>query len=377
MLSTLFSFTSLHSKSGRFIGSIRLIALAAGLTLAFQSACTSGQISEQATASTLRHEQPQTDPQPAPFPKLEKATDYPLVAVYFDTQEAVGLRLAASIDGYRWTEITDMFGLNFKPAVGSWRIMRDPSFARGPDGTFHLTWTSGREGFGYAHSQDLVNWSDPRFINIDRGPLADPGPFLTWAPDVIYDPNREEFIVSFASATQKVPGLQTTYKGNFEIFYVTTKDFETFSDPQRLLTPHPDIFEIDPALIIDDNQYVAFFKVESNNRIDGRKDGIHYAFADKLEGPWSPPSAERLPNNLDNSEGPSPVKLGKEFIVYYDRPAGLQAAASKNLRHWTDITGKLDAPRNFRHGTIRVLNPLPSDEKGGKGFFSLFKRGDH
>lgn len=375
MPSTIAPPASLRRTFKRFAGSLRLLALVAGLSLGIQNICIGAELPANTEPSQDHTGHP--EPTSSPFPKLKKASDYPLVAVYFDTQEIVGLRLAASVDGYRWIEITDMFGVNFKPSVGSWRIMRDPSFARGPDGAFHLTWTSGREGFGYAHSKDLVNWSEPRFITINHGDLADSDPRATWAPDVVYDQNRGEFIVSFAYATQTIPGLQSSYKGDFQIYYVTTKDFETFSAPKLLLNPHPDIYEIDPALIKNGNGYTAFFKIESNNRTDGRKDGIHYAFADKLEGPWSPPSAERLPNNLDNSEGPSPIKLGKNFIVYYDRPAGLQAATSKDLRHWTDITDKLDAPYNFRHGTIRVLNPPLSDEKDNKGFFSLFKFGNH
>ena len=45
-----------------------------------------------------------------------------------------------------------------KPEVGG-KLMRDPSIARGKDGTFHLVWTTnwkGDKGFGY----------DPMFVPV-------------------------------------------------------------------------------------------------------------------------------------------------------------------------------------------------------------------
>src|SRR4051812_30452143 len=70
-----------------------------------------------------------------------------------------GLRLLYSSDGYHWMEINKVF---LKPEVGTGKVMRDPSMIQGPDGTFHLVWTSGWKGdigFGYANSKDLIHWS--------------------------------------------------------------------------------------------------------------------------------------------------------------------------------------------------------------------------
>src|SRR5262245_7072804 len=72
-----------------------------------------------------------------------------------------GLRFAYSFDGYHWSNVPGTF---LKPDVGG-KIMRDPSLQRGPDGTFHLVWTSawrGDRGFGYASSKDLIHWSDQK-----------------------------------------------------------------------------------------------------------------------------------------------------------------------------------------------------------------------
>src|ERR1044072_863596 len=61
-----------------------------------------------------------------------------------------GLRYAWSEDGYHWKEVPGTF---LKPSVGPSKLMRDPSLARGPDGVYHLVWTTGWKtdrGFGYA-----------------------------------------------------------------------------------------------------------------------------------------------------------------------------------------------------------------------------------
>src|SRR5262245_46208950 len=60
----------------------------------------------------------------------------------FDGDKQDGLRFAYSFDGYHWTNVPGLF---LRPWVGS-KIMRDPSITRGPDGTFHLVWTSAWKG---------------------------------------------------------------------------------------------------------------------------------------------------------------------------------------------------------------------------------------
>src|SRR4051812_44028150 len=61
---------------------------------------------------------------------------------YFTKNGEDGLHLAASVDGYKWDKLND--GKSYlAPKVGKSKLMRDPSVARGPDGTYHMVWTSG------------------------------------------------------------------------------------------------------------------------------------------------------------------------------------------------------------------------------------------
>jgi hypothetical protein len=90
-----------------------------------------------------------------------------------------GLHLAHSRDGLKW------FALNgdrsfLTPTVGT-KLIRDPSIARGPDGMFHMVWTTGwwDRGIGVAHSRDLVTWSDQQFLPVMG---HEPEAVNCWAP---------------------------------------------------------------------------------------------------------------------------------------------------------------------------------------------------
>ena len=50
-----------------------------------------------------------------------------------------GLRFIYSYDGYHWDSIP---GIWLEPAVGTQRVLRDPSLVQATDGVFHLVWTS-------------------------------------------------------------------------------------------------------------------------------------------------------------------------------------------------------------------------------------------
>ena len=95
-----------------------------------------------------------------------------------------------------------------------------------------------------------------------------------------------------------------------------------------------------------------FTKIEADNPVDGKKDGIHYASASSLEGPWSALTPERLPGMWRDSEGPSPVWTGEECILYYDASDGLGAVRSRDLETWEDATHLLTPPEAFKHGTV-------------------------
>ena len=70
-----------------------------------------------------------------------------------------GLHLAWSGDGLTWTALKGDQSF-LLPDVGG-KLMRDPCIIRGPDGVYHMVWTTGwwENNIGIAHSRDLIHWS--------------------------------------------------------------------------------------------------------------------------------------------------------------------------------------------------------------------------
>ena len=112
-----------------------------------------------------------------------------------------GLRFIYSYDGYHWDSIP---GIWLEPAVGTQRVLRDPSLVQATDGVFHLVWTSSWRndyGIGYASSRDLVHWSEQRHIDLMQD--YDTLTHNVWAPELFYESVTGEYMIAWASA---IPG---------------------------------------------------------------------------------------------------------------------------------------------------------------------------
>src|SRR5215216_1140650 len=145
----------------------------------------------------------------------------------FREPATAGLRLAYSYNGYKWTDMDTSF---LKPSVDD-KVMRDPSIVQGPDGTFHLVFTSAWKGsktFGYASSKDLIHWSEQTTIPV----MAHESTTVNvWAPELFYDDENRQFIIIWASTIpfRFARGIEDE-DNNHRMYYTTTKDFKTFSD---------------------------------------------------------------------------------------------------------------------------------------------------
>jgi alpha-L-fucosidase len=256
-----------------------------------------------------------------------------------------GLKFIYSTDGYDWKEVPGHF---LKPRVGPSQLMRDPSLIRGPDGTFHLVWTTGwskDQGFGYASSKDLVHWSEQRFIPAME---HEPTTVNVWAPELFYDDAEDRFIICWASTIPgRFPDHLEPHENNQRMYYTTTRDFKSFT-PTKLFFD-PDFSVIDCVIVKDGDRYVLVLK--DNTRPERN---LRVAFGDSPLGPWRDVS-EKFTG--DFTEGPSVLKLGDDWIIYYDayREEIYAAAKTRDFKTFTDITKEVSFPKGHKHGTaLRV-----------------------
>jgi hypothetical protein len=265
---------------------------------------------------------------------------------YFIGNGQDGLHLAYSTDAYTWTALKD--GKSFlTPTAGKDKLMRDPSIQQGPDGTFHMVWTVswGEKGIGYASSKDLITWTEQQYI-----PVMDHEPETQncWAPELFYDKASKQFIIVWATSIPSRFKEGDGQKYNHRLYYVTTKDFKTFSNAQ-LMYDHG-FSVIDAILIKEGKQYVLILKDETDKPFQPKKN-LRIATSKKLTGPYTPPGKPITGNYW--AEGPTAIKRGNKYFIYFDkyRDHKYGLITSTDLETWTDESDKLVVPSGIRHGT--------------------------
>lgn len=252
-----------------------------------------------------------------------------------------GLQFLSSEDGYGWKRVRGYF---LKPHVGAGKLMRDPSLVRGPDGTFHLVWTTAwknDQGFAYAQSKDLLHWSEQRFVPVMA---HEPTTVNVWAPELFYDVQSKRFIICWASTIpgRFADGLEP-HDNNQRMYYTTTHDFETFAPTKLFFDPGFSV--IDGTIVPNGKSYVFVFKDNSRPKMN-----LRVAFANSPVGPWrdvSPPFTQQF------TEGPSVLKLGQDYLIYFDayRQGAYGAIKTRDFKAFLDITREVSFPAGHKHGT--------------------------
>lgn len=270
------------------------------------------------------------------------------VFCYFKGNGTDGLHLAGSRDGYTWIALK-RDSTFLRPAVAKDKLMRDPCIIRGQDGRFHMVWTVSWQdkGIGYASSKDLVHWSAQQFLPVMA---PEPGARNCWAPEITFDPGTKTYLIYWATTvTGRFAATQSPADNgyNHRIYATSTKDFKTFAPTTLLYEPGFNV--IDASIQPDGQRYVMFLKDETR---EPAQKNLRVAFSDKLAGPYGPASAPITGSYW--AEGPTAVKLGAEWLVYFDKYREHQygAVKSADLTHWTDVSGQITVPKGLRHGTI-------------------------
>lgn len=267
---------------------------------------------------------------------------------YFKNDGKDGLHLAYSKDGYNWLALNNDSSV-LTPKVGVDKLMRDPCIIRGADNKFHMTWTvSWKErSIGYASSTDLINWSPQKEIPVMA---HEPTAKNTWAPEIFYDKDTNEYLIYWST---NIPGRfpendKIAPNSNHRIYYVTTKDFKSFSETKVLYGGPTCVIDATIQkvngiynMFIKDETYRPYkikriYRLTSNNLKEG-----YGELTQSITGDY-------------NAEGPALVKIKEEWVMYFDKPLlhHYGAFSSKDLETWVDVSDKITMPKGLRHGSI-------------------------
>lgn len=259
-----------------------------------------------------------------------------------------GLHLAYSTDGKVWEPLrNDTIWL--LPTVGEGKLMRDPSIVQDEEGTFHMVWTTGwwDQGIGYASSKDLIHWSEQKNIPVMEG---FEGTRNTWAPELFYDKADKTFYIFWSStvpgAFPELPTAENEKGLNHRQYYVTTKNFNTFSDTELYFEPG---FSVIDGSIFQKGDTCYLF-VKNENSAPAEKN-IRVTANTK---PYDFPIEVSAPITGDYwAEGPAPLQVGDYVYVYFDKYmlGEYGAVRSLDMQTWEDVSDSVSFPKGMRHGT--------------------------
>lgn len=254
-----------------------------------------------------------------------------------------GLRMLYSYDGRHWNDLNKTL---LKPEIGTQKVMRDPSMVRGKDGMYHLVWTTswkGDKGFGYASSKDLINWSEQRLLPVMP---HEPTTVNVWAPELFYDDEADRFIIIWASTIPfRFPRGIEDEDNNHRMYYTTTKDFVTFTPTQLFFDPG---FSVIDAVIVKRQKHDYVLVLKDNTRPERN---LKIAFGKTPLGPFENVS---VPFSKKFTEGPSVVKTGNEWLIYFDtyQDKRYDAVRTQDFKTFSDANADISVPQGHKHGTI-------------------------
>jgi beta-xylosidase len=274
---------------------------------------------------------------------------------YFVQNGEDGLHLACSLDGYTWEALND--GASYlAPVVGKEKLVRDPCVVRGPDGAYHMVWTCGwrERGFGYASTTDFISWTPQREIPAME---HEPAARNIWAPEIVYDEKAGGFIIFWATTIAgRFPASPGAPEGalNHRIYATSTTDFVSFT-PTRLFYD-PGFNCIDATFLRDGDRQWMIIKDET--KFPEPRKNLRLCEARGLNGPFGELSQPITPPGVW-VEGPTALKIGDEYLLYYDAYATRHYGVlrSRDLKTWEDVTAKAAfpneaTPQRMRHGTV-------------------------
>ncbi|MGN0182274.1 MAG: LamG-like jellyroll fold domain-containing protein, partial [Candidatus Ornithomonoglobus sp.] len=284
-----------------------------------------------------------------------------------NSEDCEQIYFSVSDDGTTWKTINGGAPM-LRSTIGE-KGVRDPYILRGEDGKFFVIatdlsiynrrddsnrWgtcqTAGSKSIVIWESNDLVNWSEARLVEV-----ADKNAGCTWAPEAVYDTEKDAYMVFWASKVSD-DGYSTQ-----RIYRSYTKDFKVFTEPE-IYIDGGNVSNIDTTIVSDKGVYYRFTKNESKSSITMMK-------AVSLDGPWADVSTYTINGTAGNTvtgyEGPAIYKLNGTdnwclLLDYYSKSQGYKPFTTTDISKGVFTSAadfSFDA--TYRHGTVM---PITTEE---------------
>ncbi len=278
-----------------------------------------------------------------------------------ESENGEQIYFSASEDGLHWNDLN-----GGEPVLISnlgENGVRDPFIVRDPEsGQYHIIATDLRiangKGWGVAQfggsryvavwdSDDLVNWSEERLIEIG---IPEAG--CVWAPEAVYYEPEKSFFVFWASMVKEEGDTDAKQR----IYASFTKDFKTFTKPFKYIEMKDHI--IDTTIVKEGNWYYRISKNESTKNIKITK------CEDLIKGPFIDVHSESI-ESIMGVEGPEAYFIEdiNKWCLIVDRFAegkGYMPLLADSLAkaEFTPVPeGKYDMGKNQkRHGGVIAIS---------------------
>lgn len=286
------------------------------------------------------------------------------------TPEGEQVYFGLSKDGFHWEQVNG--GEPILESVLGEKGVRDHTIVRCHTGKFYIiatdlslanhfhtkyegSWdkitTGGSTCLSIWESDDLVNWSEQRLIDFGSEPFG-----CVWAPDIIFDKSNGEYVLHWSSSHA------SNGYGPKAIYYSTTRDFQSFSEP-KLLCRKADSGIIDSAIYEEDGFYYRFLKSEANPETIILEKGASLTGGDYERIPAFDEEMAKLQQGM--YEAPTAFKLADGrwclLLDYYGVQGAGQGyvpflAESMASGRFIRSDQSFSFPYGFKHGTVLPIS---------------------
>ncbi len=291
------------------------------------------------------------------WPVVSKDGAYLMVYFVGNEPNEEQIHFAVSTDGYNFAALNNNEAV-VEHLLGKTSV-RDPYILKGQDGCFYIIGTDMKatEGWTSNHalvtwkSEDLINWTDETIIDMRDFGGEFAGTNRAWAPQAIWDAEKQMYMVYWAHST-----FQKDVAGHY---YAYTKDFKTFeTEPKPLYGRQEEGIQcIDGDIVYNekDGYYYLYFKHDETQK-------IAYVRSKNLTGPYDEEEPVIVSLNYWGVEGSFMYNITgtNQWIMFMDEygEGSFFAQMTSDFKNFRQFRRKLYSVDhlNPRHGSVTAIS---------------------